>query len=154
MTNRQTIDEFLSLRRLALVGVSRNPHDFSRVLFRELRRRNYDVVPVNPQLSSAEGVPCCAQIREVTPKVDGALLLTPAAASAGVVEECASCGVGHVWLHRSGGPGAVSAKAVELCHQHNIAVVDGECPFMFLPGTGWFHRLHGLWRKRFGTSPR
>ena len=41
-------NEFLAQRRIALVGVSRNPRDLSRTLFRELRRRGYDVVPVNP----------------------------------------------------------------------------------------------------------
>ena len=43
-------NEFLAQRRIALVGVSRDPRDLSRTLFRELRRRGYDVVPVNPEL--------------------------------------------------------------------------------------------------------
>jgi len=43
--------DFLAQRRIALVGVSRDPRDLSRALFRELRGRGYDVVPVHPQLA-------------------------------------------------------------------------------------------------------
>jgi len=48
MTTLQDIQSFLDLKRLAVVGVSRNPTDFTRVLFREFRNRGYDAVPVNP----------------------------------------------------------------------------------------------------------
>ena len=50
MALRARIDDFLSRKRLALVGVSRNPQDFTRSMFREFRRRGYDVVPVNPNV--------------------------------------------------------------------------------------------------------
>ena len=47
-TPMSTIEEFLSQRHLALVGVSRNPKDLSRVILRELRKRGYQVALVNP----------------------------------------------------------------------------------------------------------
>jgi len=33
-------------------------------------------------------------------------------------------------------------------------VVAGECPFMFLPETSWFHRFHGFCRKVSGKYPK
>ncbi len=48
MTTRREIDGFLALKRVAMVGVSRDPRDFSRMLFREMKKRGYDMVPVNP----------------------------------------------------------------------------------------------------------
>jgi hypothetical protein len=45
------------------------------------------------------------------------------------------------------GPGAVSAAAVELCRLRGIRVVEGECPYMFLPAAGFFHRAHGFLRR-------
>ena len=57
-TTRAEIDKFLSNHRIALVGVSRNPQDFSRAVFRELTARGYDVVPVNPlSLAEVSGIP-------------------------------------------------------------------------------------------------
>ena len=73
-------NDFLAQRRIALVGISRRPSDMSRTLFRELRARGYDVVPVNPELLSVDGVPCLHRLQDVSPRVDGALLMTPPAA--------------------------------------------------------------------------
>ena len=50
MTTLTQIQDFLGRKRLALVGVSRDPKDFTRALFGELSRREYDVVPVNPEV--------------------------------------------------------------------------------------------------------
>ena len=53
VTSRAAIDSFLSLRRIAVVGVSRNEKDFSRMLWRELRKRgkrSLAVVTRNPGL--------------------------------------------------------------------------------------------------------
>jgi predicted CoA-binding protein len=146
-------NEFLSQRRIALVGVSRAPRDMSRSLFRELRRRGYDVVPVHPELTSVDGVPCARKIQEVHPPVDGALLMTPPSATERVVQDCAEAGVPRVWMHRGAGRGAVSPAAVAFCRERGIAVVDGACPFMFLPGAGVVHRAHGLLARLLGRHP-
>jgi predicted CoA-binding protein len=148
MSTRANIaNEFLAQKRLAVVGVSRNPTDFSRGLFREMLRRGYDLVPVNPVGGTIEGLPCARRVQDVTPPVDGALVMTRPAQTEGVVRDCAAAGVPRVWLHRGVGPGAVSAAAVALCHEKGIAVVEGECPFIFLPSPGFVHRVHGFFRR-------
>jgi hypothetical protein len=38
-----------------------------------------------------------------------------------------------VWLHRSFGPGSVSANAEEYGRTHDITVLDGGCPLMYPP---------------------
>jgi hypothetical protein len=146
-------NEFLAQRRIALVGVSRDPRDLSRTLFHELRQRGYDVVPVHPELASVEGVPCVRRLQDVSPGVDGALLMTPPAATERVVRDCAEAGVARVWMHRGAGRGAVSQAAVAYCREHGIAVVEGACPFMFLPGAGLVHRAHGFLARLVGRHP-
>jgi predicted CoA-binding protein len=44
--------EFLTSRRIALVGFSRSPKDFSRLLDREFRRLGIDVVQVHPSAAA------------------------------------------------------------------------------------------------------
>jgi predicted CoA-binding protein len=146
-------NDFLGQHRIALVGVSRDPRDLSRSLFRELRGRGYDVVPVHPVLDSVDGVPCARRLQDVRPPVDGALLMTPPAATELVVRDCAEAGVARVWLHRGAGRGAVSPAAVAYCREHGIAVVEGACPFMFLPAAGLVHRTHGFFARLFGRHP-
>lgn len=153
MTTIQSIRDFLSLKRLAVVGVSRNPQDFTRTLFRELQGRGYDVVPVNPNLSEVEGLPCLHHVQDASPPVEGALLLTQPSATELVVRDCAQAGVRHVWMYRAAGAGAVSQGAVAYCQSNGIDLVEGECPFMFLDGVSWPHRLHGFCRKVLGRYP-
>ncbi len=154
ITTREQIDEFLEHKRLAVVGVSRNPQDFTRQLFRDLRQRGYDLVPVNPNATEIEGQPCFAHVQDIVPPVEGVLVMTAAQASEEVVRDCAKAGVSRVWLHRGAGIGAVSQNAVDFCQQNGIGVVAGFCPYMFLPETAFIHRLHGFGKKLIGSYPR
>ena len=153
MASKQAIDSFLSCRRIAVLGVSRDPRDFSRSLFRAFVERGYDAVPVNPNGGEAEGRPCARGLAEVTPPVQGALLLTPPSATTQAVRDCAEAGVRRVWMHRGGGAGAVSPEAVALCRERGIEVVDGECPFMFLSEPGFIHGVHRFFRRLGGRLP-
>ena len=153
MSSKQAIDSFLSCRRLAVVGVSRDPKDFSRAVFCAFVERGYDAVPVNPAGGEAEGRRSVARVGDVQPPPEAALLLTPPAATAQVVRECAEAGVRRVWMHRGGGQGAVSASALALCRERGLEVVDGECPFMLLRDAGWFHGVHRFFRRLGGRLP-
>ena len=152
-TDRQAIDGFLSQKRLAVVGVSRNARDFSRSVFRECEKQGYDVVPVNPGANDIEGKRCFAHVREIEPPVDAVLLFTRPDCTPYIVDECIESHVHHVWMHRGGGVGAVNDEAVGRCRENGINVVAGECPLMFLPNAGWPHRFHGFIRKISGSYP-
>jgi uncharacterized protein len=153
MSSLKDVRDFLSRKRIAVVGVSRNPKDFTRTLWAEFRRRGYDVVPVNPAVSEVDGLECYARLQDISPVVDAALLLTKPPVTDRVVRECAEAGVGCVWMYRATGAGAVSPNAVAFCKSQGIRVISGECPFMFFPGTAWPHRFHGSLAKLFGKYP-
>jgi uncharacterized protein len=138
---------FLAAKRIAVVGVSRDPKDFSRVIFAELARRGLEVVPVNPGLADVDGRRAFASVRDVAPAAEAALLLVPRARAADVVRDCLAAGVRRVWFHRGAGAGAASVEALALCHEGRIAAVQGLCPFMALPGAGFPHRVHGFLRR-------
>ena len=103
MASKNAIDSFLACRRLAIVGVSRDPKDFSRSLFQAFVERGYDVVPVNANGGDIDGRPAVLRIADVEPPIEAALLMIPKQASAAVVRECAAAGVERVWLYRAGG---------------------------------------------------
>ena len=153
-TTRADIDSFLGHRRLAMVGVSRDPKHFSRYLLKELCTRGYDVVPVNPAAQEIDGRPCIPNVKAIEPPVEAALLMTPPSETIKVVDDCADAGIHEIWMHRGGGQGSVSQVAVALCREKGIRVVEGECPFMFLPNTQFPHRVHGFIRKLVGGYPR
>lgn len=137
---------FLACKRVALVGLERDERGFSRAVFKELLKRGYDVVPVNPALAEAGGRRCFARIQDIQPPVEAALLMTPAARTAGAVRDCLEAGVHTLWLHRGAGPGSASPEAFALCAGAGVKPVSDLCPFMALPGAGMLHGLHGFFR--------
>ena len=149
----ETIEDFLAQKRFAMVGISREPHSFSVTLFEELCRRGYDVIPVNPNTPNVLGRRCFARLQEIQPPVEAVLLMTSPANTDKVVVDCAEAGIRRVWMYRAGGTGAVSPRAVAFCRERGIQVVPGQCPFMFLPGAGTVHRLHGFIRQITGRYP-
>lgn len=156
VTTRQQIDDFLTLKRIALVGVSRDPKHFSNQVWQELRQRRYDVVPVNPNMPQLDSQRCYASVRDIQPPVEGVMIMTPPSATEAVVRDCVAAGVRRVWMHRGMGPGtgSVSPEAVQLGEANGIDVVAGFCPYMFLPGTPWFHGFHAFGKKLTGSYPR
>jgi uncharacterized protein len=149
----ETIEDFLAQKRIAMVGVSREPKSFSVTLFEDLTKRGYDVVPVNPITPSVLGRPCFARVQDIHPPVDGALIMTCPLATDTIVRDCAEAGIQRVWMYRATGQGAVTPTAVAFCRDHGIQLVAGECPYMFLPAAGAIHRFHGFVRKITGHYP-
>ncbi len=147
------IREFLAQRRIALVGVSRDKNDFSRIVFREMCDRGYDMVPVNPGAGELENRRCFSHVQEIEPPAEAALIMTRPGETERVVSDCAQAGVRRVWMHRGGGQGSVSPAAIAFCHANGIRVVEGQCPFMFFPHTSFVHRVHGFLTKLFGRYP-
>ena len=154
MTTRERIDDFLSQKRIAMVGVSRNWKDFSRVLFRDLKKHGYDMVPVHPEADEIEELKCFSQLQDVSPPVDGVLLMTKPEVTDAVVKDCVGSGVRRIWMYRAAGPGAVSQSAVDMCEEEGITVVPGYCPYMFLNNAGFIHKVHGFLFKLFGKYPQ
>jgi predicted CoA-binding protein len=148
------IDGFLALKRIAVVGVSRNPKETSYTLWQELRQRRYDVVPVNPATPEIDGKPCYASVRDIEPPVEGALIMTTAAVAEQVLEDCAATGIRHVWLYGGLGGGATSPTTIAAAERYGLDTVAGHCPYMFLPGTPVFHSIHGFGKKLTGSYPK
>jgi predicted CoA-binding protein len=141
---------FLEAKRIAIVGASRDEKDFSRYVIRELARRGYDVVPVNPAAAEVDGRRCFAHVQEVWPPPEAVLLLTPSGRTEDALRECVASGVRRVWLHRGAGAGASTPAALAFCKAHGLSVVHDLCPFMALPGAAFPHRVHAFVRRTLG----
>ncbi len=149
----EMIEDFLARHRIAMVGVSRDPASFNTKLFDEFCRRGYDMVPVNPKATLIGPRACFGRVQDIQPPVEAVLLMTVPEVTEAAVRDCAEAGVTCVWMYQAGGQGAVSERAVEFCREHGIQVVEGECPLMFLPRTGFPHRVHRFIAKLVGSYP-
>ncbi len=153
MNSLAEIREFLAQGRIAVIGVSRNSKDFSRALFKELVARGYETVAVNPNATEIDGSACCPHIADVKPAPGAALVMTSHAKTDDLLRDCAKAGIHHVWIYGYGGRSKVSPIAISELRNAGVKVINGECPFMFLKGSGAVHSFHGFVRKVFHTYP-
>ncbi|TAK58228.1 MAG: CoA-binding protein [Dehalococcoidia bacterium] len=137
---QQAVDDFLSRKRIAVVGVSRDSAQAANLVYRNLRKANYEVFAVNPNSTEVEGDACYADLKSVPGGVEAAMIVTTPLVADDVVQECAELGIDRVWMHRSFGKGSVSPSAEAFCRERGIAVIAGGCPNMFLPGTDFGHK--------------
>ncbi len=147
------IKDFLAQKRIAIVGVGRDPQCWGRTLHDEFKKRGYEVYAVNPNATAIGDIKCYPSVRDLPVKVDGALLAVPPSVTDQVVRDMAAAGISRVWMHRSAGAGAVSQAAIEFCKQNKIATVYGVCPFMYLQPQGFGHKLHYMFAKWTKSIP-
>ena len=133
--------EFLTHKRVAVTGVSREPGSHgSNVVYRRLRDRGYEVFAVNPNADQVEGDPTYHDLRSIPGGVEAVVIGTRPETAEATMRECADLGIKHVWMHRGPGAGSVSMEAAKYGREHDIAVIDGGCPCMFGPTADAGHR--------------
>ncbi len=149
----EAVTEFLSGRRLAVVGVSREAGQPANAVYRRLRDSGYEVFAVNPNATEAEGARCYPDLASIPGAIDGVMIVTHPDVSTEVVRQCAERGVRRVWFHRSFGDGSVSDDAVRECEAHGIACIVGGCPLMYCAPVDLGHRCMRWWLRRQGRVP-
>lgn len=136
----ETVKDFLAQKRIAVVGVSRNSRQTANGIYRTLRGMGYEVKPVNPKTTEAEGDPCYPDLASIPGGVDAVLAVTLPKVTETVARDCVALGIPRLWMHRSFGPGSVSEEAARYCRDNGVAVIAGGCPMMYRQGADIFHR--------------
>ena len=127
----QAVVRFLSGKRLAVAGVSRNSSAPANAIFRRLRETGHEVIALNPNAPMVEGEACYRSISDIPGTVDGLMVVTHPRDAELVVKEALARGVSQVWFHRSFGKGSVSEAAVAACRAASVEPIIGGCPLMY-----------------------
>ncbi len=143
------VADFLSGKRIAVAGVSRDPKQTANAIFRKLRASGYEVIPVNPNATEAEGVRCYPDLGSIPGSLDGLVAVTPAGAALDLVRQCSERRVPRIWFHSGIGPGSASAEAVRECQARGLTCIATGCPFMYVAPIDPFHRCM-RWVLRWG----
>ncbi|HJU81035.1 MAG TPA: CoA-binding protein [Acidimicrobiia bacterium] len=154
-TIKEAAAEFLSNKRIAVTGVSRNPKGHgSNVVYQRLRDRGYEVFAVNPNAEILEGDPCFKDLKSIPGGVDAVVIGTRPEIAEDTMREASDLGVKHAWMHRSFGEGSVSDTATEYGRGHGMSVIDGGCPCMFDPTADPGHKVMRFVLALTGKVPR
>jgi uncharacterized protein len=140
------VAEFLRGKRIAVAGVSRTPAAHSgNAVYRGLRERGYQVVPINPNTKEVEGTKCYPSLASVPGDIDGVVIATHPRAAIDVVRQCRQRGIRQVWFHRAFGDGSVSDDALRECEAQGLHPIVGGCPLMYSEPVDVVHRCARWW---------
>ena len=140
-TLKEAVKDFLSQKRIAVVGVSGTRNIQANRIYRKFREGGYQVFAVNPNAKNVEGDPCYPDLKSIVGGVDGVFIITRPNVTEKVAGQCVEAKVPRVWMHRSHRlmGNSVSETAVRLCRENGITVIPGACPMMFLKPVDFPH---------------
>jgi uncharacterized protein len=139
------IEEFITCKRVAVVGLSRSGKKFGNSIFAELSKRGYEVLAVHPEAEEIGGARCYRRLGLLAGIADAVVISIPPVAVPGVVREAAAAGIRNVWLQQ----GAESPEAVSLGKELGLNVVSGKCILMYAPPVEGFHAWHRAFNRFF-----
>jgi predicted CoA-binding protein len=125
----KTIEEFLSNRDIAVIGASTNQKKFGYIVFEALRKKHFNVFPVNPNEKEIDGIVCYPEITSLPDNVKAAVFITKPDITLNVIRQiCENKRIKYLWLQQ----GSENYDAIALAEKNKIKVVQGECILMYI----------------------
>jgi uncharacterized protein len=146
---KEKIDRFMACNKFAVAGVSRNRNKFGSIVFRELKKKGYDIVPVNPGMDTFEGEKCFRSVSDLPSGIEALIVLTGQDACMTVVREALEKGITNIFIQQ----GAQSREVIEYVQDNAGAnVIFRHCILMFAKPSG-IHKLHEQIARLFRFYP-
>src|ERR1700736_1482802 len=98
------LDTFFSPGSIALIGASRDQEKIPGRLLVMLRKNEFPgkLYPINPNYGDIDGLKCFSTIADGGQPIDLAIVMIPARAVLGALEQCAEAGVKNAGITSSG----------------------------------------------------
>jgi uncharacterized protein len=148
--SRKAIELFLSSKKIAIAGVSRNPKKFGYTVFKELSQKGFDVYPINPNTNSLGGTPCFQSVSALPSNVKNLLIVTPKNQTTGLIREAVSNGISGIWIQQM----SETPEAIQFAQENNVNLISKQCILMWAEPVKSFHRFHRNLKKLFGLLPK
>lgn len=132
------IEQFVSSKRIAVVGMSRSGKKFGNMAAKELKAKGYEIYPVHPEAVEIDGFTCSPNLQSLTGKIDGVWISIPPKNVSPVLEEAAQIGLKNIWVQQ----GAWSAEVQQTIDQLQLPVVTKKCIMMYAPPVKSVHKFH------------
>jgi predicted CoA-binding protein len=107
--------------RVMVIGASSDRRKFGNRAVRAYRRQGHDVIPVNPNEQTVEGLPAFATVLEPPGPIERALFYVPPEIGLVVMKQLVRrADVEEIWLN----PGAESSALTALAEKHGRTVIQ------------------------------
>lgn len=140
------IEPILRSRRLAVVGASATPRSFGNEAYRELKKRGYELFPVNPRYQEIEGDRCWQSLTDLPQQVESALFVLSPKAAVSAVAEAKAAGVKYIWFQQL----ANYSAAVKAAEDAGLKTVSRKCILKYAEPVQGIHSVHRLLTRLVG----
>ncbi|MCP4305386.1 MAG: CoA-binding protein [bacterium] len=108
---------------VAVVGATDDPTKYGSVIYRDLKRKGYQVYPVNPNRATVDGDAAFPNL-ETLPVVPTIInIVVPPQATIAVLRKANEMGLDNVWVQ----PGAESAEVMAYLTEHDFNYLANAC---------------------------
>lgn len=148
--SKEQIDSFFESKRFSIAGVSRNPKKFGHQVFRDLMKKGYDIIPVNPSTPVIDGIKCYKSVEEIPKDVDSLLILTPKNQTDIILRQAIQRGIKNIWVQQM----SETQDTLRIAEEYEKEIISGKCVYMFAEPVASIHRFHRTLVKMFGGLPK
>jgi predicted CoA-binding protein len=120
------IQDFMAQKKFAVIGATDNPEKYGNQIVKNLKKRGYELYPVNPKLTEVEGIRCYPTLADIPVRVDIVDFVVPPPVTETILKQCLELGLDRIWLQ----PGSESEAAIKFCDDNNLKVVHSVCVMM------------------------
>lgn len=119
----EQIRDILSLKKVAVIGISQNSSKAAHYVPKYLSDNGYDITPVNPTADEILGKKCYNSVLEINEPIDIVDVFRPSNEVLPFVQEAIKKKPKVIWLQE----GIHNAEAEELARKEGIQVVFNRC---------------------------
>lgn len=146
---KESIESFLKLKNIAVIGVSSKSKGFGVAVYNHLKDNGYTVFAVNKNGGYSGNIKLYNTLAMIDQKVDGIITVVPPSETEIVLQEANELGIKNIWMQQ----GSESVNALEFCKENNIDVVHNECIMMYAEPVKSIHSFHRWINKIVGKYP-
>ncbi|MBL7001916.1 MAG: CoA-binding protein [Nitrosopumilus sp.] len=117
------ISDILSLKKVAVIGMSKNSSKAAHYVPKYLSDNGYDIIPVNPTTEEILGKKCYPSISEIDDQIEIIDIFRPSEQVLPFVQEAIKKKPKVIWLQE----GIHNFEAEELARKEGIKVVFNRC---------------------------
>lgn len=117
------IRDILSLKQVAVVGMSKNENKAAHYVPKYLSDNGYDITPVNPTADEIMGIKCYEKVSDIAGDIEIVDIFRPSDEVLPVIEEAIKKKPRVIWLQE----GIHNAEAEQLARNAGIKVVFNRC---------------------------
>ncbi|MDB2351152.1 CoA-binding protein [Candidatus Marinimicrobia bacterium] len=117
------ISKILSMKIIAVVGMSPNPERPSHFVSKYMINNGFNIIPVNPGQKEILGLRCYPALKDIKYEVDIVNVFRNSDYATPIIQEAISIKAKAIWLQ----DGIVSSEGKQMAKDNNITYIENDC---------------------------